>query len=207
MKLKIKICGLKYPDNISEVLALTPDYIGFIFHPASKRFIGGLDTSWVAQLTGPKKTGVFVNADSQSVIDAITRYRFQAVQLHGDEGPEYCARLKNQGVEIIKAFGVGPGFDWGQLAAYESVVDYYLFDTKSPLYGGTGKAFDWGLLDGYTSRKPYFLSGGIGPDNIQDALQLQDERFYALDLNSRFESEPGVKDTKLLKETFQTIER
>ena len=207
MTIKIKICGLKYPDNILGVLGLQPDYIGFIFHPASKRYIDQLDATWVAQLEGTKKTGVFVNADNQTVKDAITQYRFQAVQLHGNENPDYCAELKSQGVEIIKAFGIDPDFDWSQLADYEDVVDYYLFDTQSAQHGGTGKTFDWKLLDGYHSDKPFFLSGGISAENIHEALQLPDERLYALDLNSKFESEPGIKDIELLRKTFQTIER
>lgn len=204
---KIKICGLKYPDNISGILELQPDYIGFIFHPASKRFIATLDAKWVARLEGPKKTGVFVNVLVQTVKEAITRYGFQAVQLHGDEAPEYCAALKDKGVETIKAFGIHNQFNWSQLSDYEKVVDYYLFDTQSALYGGTGKTFDWELLGDYPFRKPYFLSGGIGPDNIQHAIKLHEKCLYALDLNSKFESEPGVKDIELLRKTFQTIER
>lgn len=205
MKPKIKICGLKHPENIRGVLSLQPDYIGFIFHPGSKRFVGQLEATWVARLKGVKKTGVFVNADIDHVKATASQYAFQAIQLHGNESPAYCADLKDNHVEIIKAFGINAHFDWAKLADYEGVTDYYLFDTQSAQHGGTGIRFDWKLLHGYRSDKPFFLSGGIGAENIADALLLGDSRLYALDLNSRFETEPGIKDIVLLKRTLQTI--
>lgn len=205
MNPKIKICGLKSPDNIRSVIALQPDYIGFICYPGSKRFIDKLDANWVSGLKGVKKTGVFVNADIHYVKSAITQYGFEAVQLHGAETPAYCAALANLGVETIKAFGIGEQFDWSILEAYETVVDYYLFDTQSTQHGGTGKRFDWALLNGYTGHKPYFLSGGISAENMAEALHIDDHRLYALDLNSRFETRPGIKDIVLLKNTLQTI--
>jgi len=205
MKPKIKICGLKHPDNIREVMALQPDYIGFICYPGSKRFVDKLNPNWVNGLKGVKKTGVFVNADIHDVKAAIEQYGFQAIQLHGVETPAYCASLKNPGVEIIKAFGVNEQFDWTTTNAYENVADYYLFDTKSDQHGGTGKRFNWALLEGYTGTKSFFLSGGISAENIANALQLSDDRLYALDLNSRFETTPGTKDIALLRNTLQTI--
>lgn len=205
MKPKIKICGLKQPDNIREVIALQPDYIGFIFYPGSGRFIDKLDPNWVNELTGVKKTGVFVNADIHSVKTAVQQYGFQAVQLHGAETPAYCAELAGYGVEIIKAFGIHEQFDWTTLEAYEAVAHYYLFDTQSVRHGGTGKRFDWALLGSYPSDKLFFLSGGIDAENITEAIQLEDPRLYALDLNSRFEIAPGIKDIALLRNTLQTI--
>lgn len=203
---KIKICGLKHPENIRDVLALQPDYIGFIFHPSSQRYIGGLDAGWVKELRGAKKTGVFVNSPLDFVQASIADYGFQAVQLHGDESPDYCVAVREKHtVETIKAFGVGDIFDWSQLDAYEDAVDYYLFDTQSRRYGGTGKTFDWKLLIDYPSSKPYFLSGGLSFANIGKVLQLNDDRLFAVDLNSRFESRPGIKDIELLKKTFQLI--
>lgn len=204
MKPKIKICGLKHPDNIREVMALQPDYIGFICYPHTKRFIDKLEANWVNGLQGVKKTGVFVNAAIQEVKTAIQQYGFHAVQLHGAETPAYCAELANQDIEIIKVFGIGEQFDWTTINPYETVVDYYLFDTQSSQHGGTGKRFDWTLLEGYKSTKPYFLSGGISAENISSALQLGDDRLYALDLNSRFETAPGIKDITLLRNTLQT---
>ncbi len=205
MTMKIKICGLKHPANIQDVLALQPDYIGFIFHQASRRFVGELDPTWVAGLSGAKKTGVFVNASVQAIAETVGRYGFQAIQLHGDERPADCAALKATGAEVIKAFGIDERFDWSVLNAYETAVDYFLFDTRSAARGGTGTPFDWGLLRGNPTAKPFFLSGGIGPENLRDALRLGDSRLYALDLNSRFEREPGLKDTALLQRTLHTI--
>ena len=205
MRPKIKICGLKHPDNIRDVMALQPDYIGFICYRGSRRFIDQLDPSWVTALQGVKKTGVFVDAPLSEVNEAIRQYGFQAVQLHGAETPAYCAELAGAGVEIIKAFGINEQFDWSTVTEYAASVDYFLFDTRSPQHGGTGKQFDWSLLAGYTGDTPYFLSGGIGPDNIADALQIDDPRCYALDLNSKFETAPGIKDITLLSNTLQTI--
>lgn len=205
MKPKIKICGLKHPDNIREVIALGPDYVGFICYPGSKRYIGRLDAGWVAKLNGVKKTGVFVNAAIHEVKAAIQQYNFQAVQLHGAETPAYCAELADLGVEIIKAFGISEQFEWATLTAYDPVAHHYLFDTQSSQYGGTGKRFDWKLLAGYTGNKHFFLSGGISAENIADALSINDSRLYGLDLNSRFETAPGIKDIVLLKNTLQTI--
>ncbi|MEC3881447.1 phosphoribosylanthranilate isomerase [Parapedobacter sp. 10938] len=205
MNPKIKICGLKHLGNIQDVMALRPDYVGFICYPGSKRFIGELDETWVAGLQGAKKTGVFVNAAIHEVKKNIRRFGFQAVQLHGAETPAYCAELMDGGVEIIKAFGISEQFNWTILEGYQTAVDYYLFDTKSSQHGGTGKRFNWTLLDDYTGDKPFFLSGGISAENMADALQLGDSRLYALDLNSRFETAPGVKDIALLRNTLQTI--
>src|SRR5690606_10232165 len=153
--MKIKVCGLKQEENILDVLELNPDYIGFIFHAPSKRFVGQLDARWVGRLQGPKKTGVFVNSPVDAVYAAIDGYGFQAIQLHGHESPQYCQALTRRGVELIKAFGVGAAFDWNALIPYEEIVDYYLFDTQSTQYGGTGRAFDWKILESYPSRKPY----------------------------------------------------
>jgi len=206
MKPKIKICGLRDPENIREVLALQPDYIGFIFYPASKRYVGtSLDDRWITQLKGAVKTAVLVDADEQEAQAIVDQFGFQAVQLHGSESPGYCGRLRSAGVTVIKAFGIDETFSWNRLADYEDVVDYYLFDTQSPQHGGTGKRFDWTLLQGYPFPKPFFLSGGISAGNIREALDIDDDRLYALDLNSKFETTPGIKDIALLKQTLQTI--
>lgn len=206
MKPKIKICGLRDPENIRGVLALQPDYIGFICYPASKRFVGSsLDAGWVAQLEGTNKTGVFVDADEQQVMTHVKRYGFHTIQLHGNEDAAYCTRLHATGITVIKAFGIDEQFDWARLGEYEDAVAYYLFDTRSQQHGGTGIRFDWRLLAGYTSEKPFFLSGGLDAENIHEALKIGDSRLYALDLNSKFETAPGIKDIELLKQTLQTI--
>jgi len=200
---KLKICGMKVPSNIAEVAALKPDYMGFIFYEKSKRYIGGLSPEYIQALPAPiKKTGVFVDATVEEVIARVEEYGLDAVQLHGAETPGSFKEIKDSlpALEIIKAFGVDEAFDFGQLTAYAAVVDYFLFDTKTPDHGGSGKLFDWRLLEQYTLDKPYFLSGGIGPEALASIKNITDPRLYAVDVNSRFELEPGLKDLKTLKE-------
>lgn len=196
---------MKHKENIEEVLSLAPDYLGLIFFPGSKRYVESLDADYVRQFSGTKKTGVFVDAELDEVRDRVARFGLQAVQLHGSENAGYCALVKALGVETIKAFGISEGFDWGQLTSYADAVDYYLFDTKTPDYGGSGRSFDWDLLSGYEQDKSFLLSGGLKLENLQEALALADERLYGLDLNSKFESQPGLKDLALLNKAFQTI--
>jgi len=199
MKVRLKICGMKVPANISEAVDLKPDYLGFIFYPGSKRFVKDLDAAEIRNIPASiKTTGVFVNQDLAEVKQAVTAYRLKAVQLHGDESPEYCRSIRGD-VEVIKAFGVDASFDFSQLDAYSAVVDYFLFDTKTAQHGGSGKTFSWALLQNYTLSQPYFLSGGIGPESISELQQIDDNRLYAIDVNSRFETAPGLKDIEQLK--------
>lgn len=198
MSLKFKICGMKFPDNIAAVAALEPDYLGFIFYGESKRYVGPGGPELLQPL--PEniiKTGVFVNASPAHIRSAISRHQLGAVQLHGQERPEDCLELRPFAT-VIKAFGLDAGFDFSRLNAYRDAADYFLFDTRSPGHGGSGTVFDWQLLQQYTLDIPYFLSGGIGPESVAALQALHDPRLYALDLNSRFELSPGLKDTALL---------
>lgn len=194
---------MKEPFNILEVAALAPAYMGFIFYRGSKRYVADLSEDTLKALPSSiKKTGVFVDAKIEEVIDVVAVYGLVAVQLHGSESPEYCKTLKERlsGVEIIKAFGVDEAFDFERLSVYAETADYFLFDTKTEGHGGSGKTFNWDLLQKYTLDKPYFLSGGIGLETLHDLPKIADPRLYALDVNSRFELEPGLKDIKKLKE-------
>lgn len=200
--MKLKVCGMKYQDNIEQVAALQPDYFGFIFHDKSKRHFG---ENFMPQIPPAiKKTGVFVDAEINEIIDKINFYHLHAVQLHGHESPEYCKKLKTYNIEIIKAFSIDESFNFDILKPYELVCDYYLFDTKGRLPGGNGYTFDWGLLDNYPLKKPFFLSGGIGIDQIENLKTFQESHVsnycYAIDVNSKFELEPGLKNIELLKE-------
>lgn len=200
MKMRLKICGMKVPDNIAEVIALRPDYLGFIFYPGSKRFIADLDPAVVRSIPAEiKTTGVFVNETLEKVKQAIADYELNAVQLHGNEESEYCAQLFGT-VTVIKAFGINEDFDFSVLEAYADVVDFFLFDTQTAAHGGSGKMFNWQLLENYKLQKPYFLSGGIGLDSVPELLRVNDERLYAVDVNSRFEISAGLKDINLLTE-------
>ncbi|CAM4229641.1 phosphoribosylanthranilate isomerase [Pedobacter westerhofensis] len=208
-KAKLKICGMREPANINAVAQLQPDYMGFLMYPGSKRFIADLDPAVVKAVPAAiKTTGVFVDEEPGAVIKAIEIYGFKAVQLHGTESPEYCRQLKEapdagnevNNFEIIKAFGIDETFDFSILSAYENVVDYFLFDTQTAEHGGSGKSFNWRLLESYILNKPYFLSGGIGLENAPQLQQIEDNRFYAMDVNSRFELSPALKDIGKLNE-------
>ena len=202
--MKIKICGMKYPDNILEVGALLPDYMGFIFWEKSARFFDGE----IPQLPESiKKVGVFVNESVENIVKKINKYNLQAVQLHGKESVEFCQDLKNKidsKIEIIKVFSVGDDFDFDVLKPFENVCDYFLFDTKGKLPGGNGTTFDWKILEKYKSEKPFFLSGGIGIEEIPTIKNLK-LPIYAIDVNSRFEIEPGLKNKNLLYSFIQNL--
>ena len=200
MKAKLKICGMKVPSNIEGAIALQPDYLGFIFYPGSKRFVDHLDAAVVKNISADiKTTGVFVDEKLETVLATIGLYQLKAVQLHGNESPEYCAALSGK-AEVIKAFGISESFDFNMLKAYEGTADYFLFDTQTPGHGGSGQTFNWQLLDKYTLQTPYFLSGGIGLENAAELMGITDARLYALDVNSRFELAPGLKDIDLLNQ-------
>lgn len=204
---ELKVCGMLHRENILEVVALQPDYLGFIFFKGSKRYAGELDPEVVKALPEQiRRTGVFVNEDSELVLELVHKYGLNAVQLHGAESPEYCRTIAQYvkaiqpEFKVIKAFGVDLDFDFQQLEAYLGAVDYFLFDTQTPDHGGSGKKFDWNLLDKYKLDVPYFLSGGIGPESVEALNGISDSRLLAIDINSRFELEPGLKDAGKLAE-------
>jgi phosphoribosylanthranilate isomerase len=207
-KMKIKVCGMRDISNIRSLVKLRPDYIGLIFYAGSKRFVNSVDIPLLMEVPEEiKLTGVFVNEGLEIVLEKINTYGLKAVQLHGDESPQYCRSLGDQAktIEIIKAFGIDDSFDFLALEPYLHVVDFFLFDTKTAGHGGSGKTFNWEILKKYPYQKPYFLSGGIGPENIDEVLEIRDERLHALDLNSRFETEPGLKDISKLNLTFSKL--
>ncbi|MGA9590600.1 MAG: phosphoribosylanthranilate isomerase [Salegentibacter sp.] len=207
--LKLKICGMKHPENIAEVAALQPDYLGFIFYEKTPRFFDAEIPDFQKEV---KKTGVFVDADVDFILKKVKKHKLQAVQLHGSESPEFCAELKilfagMEKMEVIKVFSVKEDFDFSRLLNYEGVVDFFLFDTKGKNKGGNGLTFNWEILKEYSSPTPFFLSGGIGLEELPELEQLQQyfqqegkgNLFYGVDVNSRFETEPGLKDIEKLK--------
>lgn len=204
---RLKICGMLHPENISAVAALQPDYLGFIFYKGSKRYAGALLPETLEALPeNIKRTGVFVNETLDTVVGLVQKYNLDALQLHGAESPEYCRALTERlshfakKVQLIKAFGVNDVFDFNQLNAYVGLVAYFLFDTQTPDHGGSGRQFDWQLLAKYTLDVPYFLSGGIGVESAEMLNGIVDQRLFAIDVNSKFEIEPGLKDLTKLKE-------
>jgi len=204
--LKLKICGMKYAANIAAVAELHPDYMGFIFYQKSPRFIGEVSAELIKYVPSSiKTTGVFVDENLEMVKAYILKYHLKAVQLHGKESEMYCKEIKLMGVEVIKAFGLNENFDFPQLERYLNIVDYFLFDTQTPNYGGSGKAFDWKILQKYTLDKPYFLSGGMDLNHVESIKAITDPRLYALDINSKFELEPGLKDVEKIKKFINIL--
>jgi phosphoribosylanthranilate isomerase len=205
--MKLKICGMKYPDNILEVGTLLPDYMGFIFWEKSARYFDGTLPTLTQSI---KKIGVFVNANKEEIEAQVLKHDLQAVQLHGQESVAFCHELKNtlaNTTEIIKVFSVDDTFDFNQLEPFETVCDYFLFDTKGKLPGGNGTTFDWKVLEQYPSQKPFFLSGGIGLDEIDLVKQIlkTDLPIIAIDVNSKFEIEAGLKNKEELDRFKQKI--
>ncbi|PWB26981.1 phosphoribosylanthranilate isomerase [Flavobacterium sp. HTF] len=198
--MKLKICGMKYPENIIEVGSLLPDYMGFIFWDKSARYI----TQDIPELIKTiKKVGVFVNQSQEEILEKVKKHNLQAVQLHGNESVEFISELKKQlpkKVEIIKAFSADDNFDFEVIKPFEPVCDYFLFDTKGKLPGGNGTTFDWTILKKYNSDKPFFLSGGIGINELKAIEEISKSNLpiYAVDVNSKFEIEPGLKNKNLL---------
>lgn len=212
--LSLKVCGMNQPGNMIQVAELQPDYLGFIFYDKSPRYFDEELPELPAEI---KKTGVFVNASIKEILQKVSKYNLNAVQLHGDESAGFCKDLKTElqqlgnTPEMIKVFSVGENFDFQEIKPYEGIVDYFLFDTKTELRGGSGKDFDWKILKEYPSNTPFFLSGGIGPEHGSAIAELKDHflrigkpaLLYAVDVNSKFELKPGLKKLKELKD-FKT---
>lgn len=204
--MKIKVCGLRDPDNIKAILDLSPDYIGFIFYPGSKRYLAyeEANAAYISGIRHTLKTGVFVNAGLSLILETAKQYRLDCIQLHGDEDPILCRGLSYY-YPLIKAFSLHPGFDFSRLAAYEPYCTEYLFDTATAAYGGSGQRFDWALLTRYHLSKPFILSGGIGPEHAAAIKAIRHPALKGIDLNSRFETAPGLKNIHLLNTFFHEI--
>lgn len=198
--MKLKVCGNTNPENMQRLIELNPDYLGFIFYPGSKRFIGYDENirRFVASVDEVKKTGVFVNTTLEKVKTCIAAYKLDLVQLHGTESPEYCKEL-SKSIPVIKAFGISPDFDFATTIAYENNCSYFLFDTACPEYGGSGITFDWSVLQRYRGVTPFFLSGGIGMVHLPVIQSMQHPSLMGVDVNSRFEITPGIKNINRLK--------
>jgi phosphoribosylanthranilate isomerase len=204
--LQIKVCGMRDPRNLEQVCSLSPEFIGFIFYPPSKRFVGSTPDPALFDIPGPdtRTVGVFVNEDLKQVGRVIKKYRLDAVQLHGSESEEYCSHLSGD-VMVIKA--IVPLADRSEIEKYQGVADLILFDSPGDGFGGTGRKFDWGLLDNLQMQSPFFLSGGIGPGDAGALRNLELGGLTGIDINSRFEISPGQKDTDLLKQFLIQIRK
>jgi len=204
---KLKVCGMREEQNIADLLALKPDFMGFIFYDKSPRNVADLlnQELLISFPTETKKVGVFVNATLKFIKEKKEKYGLDYIQLHGHESPEFCYQLLAINYHIIKAFSVDEDFDFGTLAAYEQFCDFFLFDTKGKNPGGNGKKFNWNILENNAIRKPFFLSGGIELEDMAtiQSLQTRIPNLFSLDVNSKFEISAAVKDIskiRILKE-------
>jgi phosphoribosylanthranilate isomerase len=205
--MKIKVCGMKSARNLEQVCALEPDFVGYIFYPGSKRFVGESPDPALFHIPGAgiQKVGVFVNETISFVLGAFESKHLHLVQLHGNESPEYCSVLSAEGVPVIKALDAHT--DEALLEEYTEWVSYFLFDTTGPDYGGTGQKFNWDLLRKIHTSLPFLLGGGISPGDAGAVLDLDHAGLLGVDLNSRFEVSPGVKDVEKLKEFMLKIKK
>ena len=204
--MKIKICGMKYSENIKAVSVLKPDFMGFIFYPKSPRYVGALDISVLNEFPKTiKKIGVFVNENLENILTIAYKYKLDGMQLHGTELVEMCEKLKEVGYIVIKAFPIAEAYNFKVTKAYEGACDYFLFDTKTDAYGGSGVKFNWKMLDEYKGETPFLLSGGISADDAEDILKIEHPKFTGVDLNSKFEIKPGIKNVKLLEKFISQL--
>ena len=203
--MKLKVCGMKFRENIEAVSALEPDYMGFIFYADSNR---NFEEMPIEISPKTKKVGVFVNATFDEIEDKIKTHRLNVIQLHGDESDDFCSKIKQirPEVEVWKAFHVDGNFDFSLLRNYQN-ADAILLDTKGKNYGGNGKKFDWNLLNGLNSEKDIILSGGISPDDWHEIQILLKEipQIKIIDINSGFELSPGMKDVRMVKDFLNEI--
>ena len=203
-KMLVKVCGMREADNIRQVEALGVDWMGFIFWPKSSRYVSEVPSYLPTKC---KRVGVFVDASIGDVMTIAEQYQLDLIQLHGQESPNYIAQLTSHlksltSIKFIKAFNIATASDLEATKRYEGYVDYFLFDTKGKSVGGNGEKFDWSVLSEYRGNTPYLLSGGISLTDA-DQLHVQCSMFHGpcvgIDLNSRFETAPGVKDINKLR--------
>lgn len=200
----IKICGMREADNIREIEEIGPDLIGFIFWDGTKRNVLSLPEYMPSRC---KRVGVFVDADENFISTHVNDYKLDFIQLHGHETPAFCERMHQvlPGIKIIKAISVNGTNDIRNANVYNGVADYFLFDTKCKCVGGSGEQFDWDILRNYQNDIPFLLSGGIGPDDAERVKAFRHPMMIGIDLNSKFEISPALKDTVTLKEFINNI--
>ena len=192
----IKVCGIKYQDNLDKIIDANIDMLGFNFYKPSTRYISqALDTS---SLPATKlKVGVFVNESFQEIGNKIKEYNLDYVQLHGNETPDLCTMLSRK-IKVIKVFSIGNPLDFKQTDAYEN-CSLFLFDTKTVKRGGSGKKFNWKLLEEYSGHTQFLLAGGIGPEDHSVIKKICHPKFAGIDINSCFEIRPGEKNIEKVK--------
>lgn len=199
-ELIIKVCGMREEQNISDLEKLDIDWMGMIFWSGSKRYVSRPPSRLPQRV---KKVGVFVDASLDDIRQHVSDYQLDIIQLHGHETPAFLEALKP--LTLIKAFNIADASDLEKTKAYEGIADYFLFDTKGKIVGGNGEKFDWTVLTAYEGATPFLLSGGIGSDDVQKVKQFHHQKCIGIDLNSRFESAPGLKDIDQLQTFIKQI--
>tara|TARA_Y100000389_G_scaffold48640_1_gene43938 strand:- start:208 stop:810 length:603 start_codon:yes stop_codon:yes gene_type:complete len=200
--MKLKVCGMKFSENIAEIESLKPDFMGFIFYKKSKRFF---NESKIILNDKINRVGVFVNQEMNEVFDNVKKYKLDYVQLHGEEDIKYCLSIKSF-CKVIKVFKIDDTFDFNTIKKFENVSDYFLFDTKTNLHGGSGKKFDWKILKNYNSKKNFFLSGGISEDDVEEIKKIKKiHPIIGIDINSKFELPSLKKDREKIKSLIKKI--
>jgi phosphoribosylanthranilate isomerase len=200
--MKVKVCGITSHEQLQQLQDLGVDYAGMIFFEGSRRYAGEVlkEEQEAIRKLAIKRVGVFVNTELEIIQQVIADYGLTAVQLHGDETDEFCLELMDK-AKVIKVFRIGGEVAIDSLTEpFQAACHYFLFDTDTSSYGGSGKQFDWRVLQEANIGKPFFLSGGIGPEDVEKVRAFQHPFFYAVDVNSRFETSPGLKDMEKVKQ-------
>lgn len=195
--LLLKVCGMKDNSNIAELIKLQPDFVGFIFHEKSPRNV--VDNVEVNFPSNIKKVGVFVNESEEFIHSKIISFKLNSAQLHGNESPEFCEKIKDLGIDVIKAFNIHPEFNFKVLKAYEPYCDYFLFDAFGKKAGGNGIVFNWELLNQYSEKIPFLLSGGIDETMVDQIKRFKHSQFVGVDINSKFETANCYKNINKIK--------
>ena len=198
----IKVCGMREADNIRATEQLGVDWLGFIFWPNSSRYVA---TRPAYLPSAAKRVGVFVDASIEDVTNKASDYQLDIIQLHGHESREYVSEISNRGLTVMKAISISNRDDIATSKVYEGIANYFLFDTKCKTVGGSGEHFDWSVLNAYDGSTPFLLSGGIGPDDVERVRNFCHPECIGIDLNSRFEISPALKDINKLKQFIQQL--
>ena len=204
--MELKVCGITTPEDIMQLVTMDISRLGFIFYHKSKRYVYGklIEDGFKSIPKHIKKTGVFVNAELAEIEQIIDQYKFESIQLHGDESPEFCNHFRMK-AEVIKTISVKDKSSFETAGLYRDACDLFLFDTHSENYGGTGKTFDWQWLEAYKLDKPFYLSGGISLENIEEIKKIKHGKLTGIDINSKFEIRPGIKDIEKIKQLIEIM--
>jgi phosphoribosylanthranilate isomerase len=204
--MELKVCGITTSEDIMELIPLKISRLGFIFYHQSKRYVYGklIEDGLKAIPKHIKKTGVFVNAEISEIEQIVEQYNLDSIQLHGDETPDFCRHFRTK-TEVIKTISIKDKSSFETVKEYKNACDLFLFDTQSEHYGGTGKTFPWEWLEAFTLDKPFYLSGGISLENVEEIKNIKHQKLLGIDINSKFEIRPGIKDIEKIKQLISLI--